>query len=845
MTKQDTNEQARLAALCALGMLDTPAEPRFDKLTALASAALGMPIALVSLIDSQRQWFKSRHGIDLAETPRTLAFCSYAIDSGEIFIVNDAAQDARFLDNPLVTGHPHIRFYAGHPLFSHDGQAVGTLCVIDAIVRHLAPAQLALLKTLAGLVEAELNRDSLALARSHALGQKTEALNREIRQRADVEASLRRSEERVRAMIDSSAAAFVATDAAAHIIEWNGAAERMFGWSRAEVLGRPWSSIMVDLAPPDAAARHSVRLAARTSAGAGIIVDVSVSGFVVDGQHCLGAYIHDVSAQIAVARALARQQQLLDAVLETVDCAIVACDSEGTLSLYNRAAHAMLGRAAAGLAGVTVCQADGETVLLPHQAPLARALAGESVGPTRLVLAGPGLARRTVSASARPLRDPSGRAQGALLALRDIGELVDAEDKLGESEQMLRSIAENLPTLIAQVDKQGRFVYLNARSRNFYGLPPDQLLGRSVRSVYSEADYASIAGYIETAAAGKGVSFESDIGVGDRHIYYHAALVPHRDVHGAPDGFFAMAFDITARRHSEIAQRDSEERLRTITDNVPVLISYLDGELRYQFANAMYKEWLGVPSAQMIGRTVTEVFGPDYFDERAPSIARAMSGHMASVEVTVLRRGHERILNTTYMPHHRDGKVVGVYVLGTDATAARAHERKLLALANADPLTNLPNRRMYEFQLAKALAVSKRQQSRLALMYLDLDDFKRINDTYGHGVGDAVLVEFGKRVGASLRASDLLARLAGDEFTVVLEAIDSPANCEAVAHKIALALHEPFHVDGLALLVTASIGIALADPGATIASLSARADEALYVAKRKGKNRYVVQALAD
>jgi diguanylate cyclase (GGDEF)-like protein/PAS domain S-box-containing protein len=273
---------------------------------------------------------------------------------------------------------------------------------------------------------------------------------------------------------------------------------------------------------------------------------------------------------------------------------------------------------------------------------------------------------------------------------------------------------------------------------------------------------------------------------------------------------------------------------------VPVLISYVDSEMRYQFANAMYRDWLGMPTAQMIGRTVTEVFGLEYFEERAASIERALAGHMSSIEVKVVRKGHERILNTTYMPHQRDGRVVGIYVLATDATAARVHERKLLALANADPLTNLPNRRMYEFHLAKALALSKRQKTRLALMYLDLDDFKRINDTHGHGAGDAVLVEFGRRVGTTLRETDLLARLAGDEFTVVLEAVDSLANCETIAYKIQQALLAPYHFDGRSLQISASIGIALADLNATVASLSMQADEALYSAKRKGKNRYAV-----
>lgn len=125
-----SSEHTRLIALESLGVLDTPAEQRVDRFTRLAAMTFGVPIALVSLVDQNRQWFKSRCGLDVAETPRSMAFCSHAVELGDMLVIEDAAADPRFAANPLVTGAPHIRFYAGQPLFS-DGQAVGTLCIID------------------------------------------------------------------------------------------------------------------------------------------------------------------------------------------------------------------------------------------------------------------------------------------------------------------------------------------------------------------------------------------------------------------------------------------------------------------------------------------------------------------------------------------------------------------------------------------------------------------------------------------------------------------------------------------------------------------------------------------
>ncbi|MES2035845.1 MAG: PAS domain S-box protein [Pseudomonadota bacterium] len=163
MAVQHRREQDRIAALAALDVLDTPAEPRFDRITALAISIFDVPIALVSLIDSERQWFKSRQGLEVCETDRDLAFCSHAIElpRSAVMVVEDATSDPRFADNPLVTGPPHIRFYAGAVLTSSDGHNLGTLCIIDSRPRtDFDTARQDQLRTLGAVVVDELERAS-------------------------------------------------------------------------------------------------------------------------------------------------------------------------------------------------------------------------------------------------------------------------------------------------------------------------------------------------------------------------------------------------------------------------------------------------------------------------------------------------------------------------------------------------------------------------------------------------------------------------------------------------------------------------------------------------------------
>lgn len=211
------NESQRLAALHALAVLDTPSDPDFDDLVQLAAQICDTPMALITLVDDKRQWFKARLGVALTQTPREQAFCAHAITQPtKLMLVDDAREDARFADNALVTGAPHIRFYAGMPLRSADGQALGTLCVLDHQPRHLNPAQCRALQVLA--------RQTMALlVLKRALAQRDEGRTRN--------RTLLRA-------IEQSPVSIVMANVHGDIEYVNPQFETLTGYTQAEVLGR-------------------------------------------------------------------------------------------------------------------------------------------------------------------------------------------------------------------------------------------------------------------------------------------------------------------------------------------------------------------------------------------------------------------------------------------------------------------------------------------------------------------------------------------------------------------------------------------------------------------------------
>jgi diguanylate cyclase (GGDEF)-like protein/PAS domain S-box-containing protein len=409
----------------------------------------------------------------------------------------------------------------------------------------------------------------------------------------------------------------------------------------------------------------------------------------------------------------------------------------------------------------------------------------------------------------------------------------------------MRAIADNVPAVIAYVDRDERFEFTNAGFDRMIGTPPDWALGRSVREALGEAGYTRLEPMIRAALRGERGHVE-DVRSDDATRHQMIDTIPDVDRDGRVAGFYVLAMDISERKEAELAQAASEQRLRLIADNLPVLICYIDRNHRLGFGNATFDAWLGLDPVRLPGMHLQEVLGKPAYDAARPRLRQAFEGVGATFEMPLQAQGRHRILEWTFVPDvQAQGRVAGVYALAHDMTRVKEAESRLVQMARFDSLTGIANRRLFGELLGQALERARRQRLVAGLAYLDIDRFKAINDTWGHGVGDEVLKEFARRLVGCVRATDTPARLAGDEFVVLLEDVKGADEAERIGAKIVEAIRRPFATGAGDLAVSASVGIALVQgtdgPLPTQDQVLGWADAALYDAKHGGRDRCVVR----
>jgi diguanylate cyclase (GGDEF)-like protein/PAS domain S-box-containing protein len=435
------------------------------------------------------------------------------------------------------------------------------------------------------------------------------------------------------------------------------------------------------------------------------------------------------------------------------------------------------------------------------------------------------------------------------------GELTARTGELTTQQQAasrLVDILEATTDLVAIIDVRGRPLYLNRSGRQLLGLAADaDLSGMGPSEIFPEPVWQMIMRDAVPVAMERGAwSGEATIIGNGREIPVSQVILVHRAPDGTPSHFSTIARDISDRKRAEGALRQSEERFRSVFEHSAVGKALMTMEGKYVQVNRAFCQMLGRTPEQLAEVSFADVTHPDEVDQHLEYLRSLLIGAVAVVN-----------LEKRYI--HRDGHVVWAQVTASllrdpfgaplylvteasDITEHKRFEQQLLYLANHDSLTRLYNRARFQEEVDRQLALLRRYGTAGVIAFLDLDNFKDINDSLGHRSGDEVLVGIGRVLREQLRETDIVARLGGDEFAVLLPQSDA-GQAREVCSRLAHALAQPLVLTGgHAVRLTASIGLALfPEHGTTSGDLLARADAAMYRAKESGGNQWAIHDVTE
>jgi diguanylate cyclase (GGDEF)-like protein/PAS domain S-box-containing protein len=625
---------------------------------------------------------------------------------------------------------------------------------------------------------------------------------------------------------------------AIHGLGREAAAEGWLGLIRADIRDRvrdDWSRLVKESAP-----LHVTRRLRRLD-GTEALVSVRSRPVWVDGAVAghVGT-VSDITERTRAEQAL----RTLTAVFDATTDYVVQTDFQGRLTYLNPAARRRSGIAPdAPIEHLSVADFNPPQTVEKHRQEIVPAAlthglwVGESVSWDA--------ERNEVPVSHMVIahRDRQGRVEHFSAIMRDISQAKAAEHALRASEHRLRLITDHLPVLISYLDRDLRFRFVNRTYRAWFGIDAADQLGMSVREFYGDTAWQAIEPHMRAALDGREVSYERDMVRPEGRRRVQVTVVPDRSGEGEVAGLFTLITDVTSFRAAEQALQESEARLRTVADALPMRVAYIDAEERYRFNNLAYERGFGRPRHEIYGQTVRALLGEAAYKSVEPHIRSALRGEMVRFESEMQTASSYVCYEANYIPQLAvDGRtVLGFHAVVSDITRQKLEERRLIELARVDPLTGVINRAGFELRVAEAMERCRSTGALMALMYLDIDRFKQINDRFGHNAGDALLRAFSSRLSQTLRSSDTVARLGGDEFTAVMEGLPSPEVASTVAAKIIQAMRAPFMIDQQAIEVTTSIGLAFYQGDATsVEALVKQADVMLYQAKNAGRNNVQV-----
>lgn len=701
------DEAERLLALQRTELLDSAPEERFDRITRLAAHFFGVQTCLVSLVDSDRQWFKSKVGLEQQELGRDISFCGHAILDRVILTVPDAALDQRFHANPLVTGEPHIRFYAGAPLREPTGQPIGTLCLIDNAVRDLSEKQTRALRDFADMVEHEI------------------------------------------ASVDQA--------------EFQ---------------------------------RKLIASGTKTSSILGTLPDMV---FVIDRHY-----------------------------------RVLVCGEHPDLFCPRQE---MLGR--------TI----GE--VLPTE--LGRQLTAQvesAFGSNEVVHFNYTVAETSQSFEARVKKIDH---REVLVIIRNTTQQAMISTEL----KRLSEVARQTTNSVIITDTNGLAVWVNEAFTAITGYRLEEMLGKRPGELLQGDDTNPAAIHVMSRALASNKGFEVDVLNYSKQrtaFWFRITCNPLWDDEGELQGHIAIQSDITREKHDAELIREKEstlheqsKQMQAIVDNMLDGVISIDGKGAVLTFNRAAEHIFGYRSDEVVGHNVNLLMSSPHRENHDTYLANYIHTGVGNVigqnrELEALRKDGTLFPIELGLAQVQQAGEISFIGIIRDITQRKKGEDEIRQLAFYDPLTQLPNRRLLLDRMQQVLANCARQERYAALLFMDLDNFKSLNDSAGHDKGDLLLCQVAQRLVECVRQGDTVSRLGGDEFVVIIENLsgdeqEAANQAEAAAEKIIGQLRQGFDLDGLAYTGSASIGISMFNGSCfSRGDLVKQADMAMYKAKAAGRN---------
>ena len=418
------------------------------------------------------------------------------------------------------------------------------------------------------------------------------------------------------------------------------------------------------------------------------------------------------------------------------------------------------------------------------------------------------------------------------------------EQAVGESESRFRSLVQNSSDFITVVGVDGLVSYISPAVSASLGFRPEDFVGRTPAEMIHPDDLDRLSGEFVELSGSPGATRTLSYRGRHRDGSWRQleAIITNLLDDPAVTGMVINTRDVTERVQVQRTLAESEQRYKSLFEHNPDAVFSFDLEGTFVSANPTCETVSGYRVDELLGTSFVALLVPDDVERAIEHFRAATEGEARDYEVAIQHREGRRVdLHVTNMPVIVDGAIVGVFGVAKDITERRALEKQLTHRAFHDTLTGLPNRALFMDRLSHALARRDRGHESLAVLFIDLDRFKLINDSLGHDYGDVLLVAATERVRRCLRASDTLARHAGDEFTILAEALEGKRDAVALAERIVAALSVPFKIEQHEVVVTASIGIALPDTtDEWPAQLLRKADVAMYLAKERGRNHWAL-----